>query len=326
MAEEQVIKVSSEIPAELAPKSSPADVSLVDNPRQRIEAEVMKANDTIPERVEEEEAEVTPEVIKEEVVKEESTEPLDRIKKSVQKRIDKVVAQKKSAEDELTEARAEIERLKSRTPESTDKKIEGNPTPEQVEAYIIKMREEGNVKEEISATRYLIKLEKEAAIKEVQDEQNKVQTESRKSSEKQLKDWSDLNRDYIVHDDSGKPDTSHELSLTNQNGLLYKTAMSLYQDKDLNKDFYSDPDRISGFRRAVSDAYREIHQQGLYKPVKKLVVDGVLNKPIRKAQLAEPDAEAEDQTPQDSNEPSATDKVREELKFRKKLRTQRNLA
>src|SRR3990167_1771257 len=156
-------------------KEATADESLIDNPRAAIEKQVITENET-PEVVD------TGSVVEEEPTetkKEEVKEPLsevDRIKQSVQKRINQVVAQKKSAEEQLADAQAEIARLKA-SPTQEAKKDDTPPTMEQVEAYIIKMAEEGNKKEEIAATRYLIKLEKEAAIKEVEDRQNRIKQE-----------------------------------------------------------------------------------------------------------------------------------------------------
>ena len=301
-----------------------ADESLIENPRAAIEQAVITENETIPAPISEE-----PEVTPEEVVKKDEVveDPLERIKKSVQKRIDKVVAQKKTAEEELAEARAEIERLKAnpKASETAVPKDDAPPTPEQVEAYILKMREEGNAKEEIAATRYLIKLEKELAVKAVKDEQENLKKQVDAKNQKQLADWTNLSKDYVILAPDGKVDMKHDLNLSNQNGLLYKTALALYQDKELHADFYNDPDTIQGFRRAVSDAYREIHQQGLIKTPKVDSVE-VVRRPQRTA-LADPDAvENEEVVQANTNHLSDADKVREELKQRNKLRNSRKVS
>lgn len=289
--------------------------SFIDKRRQEVEKQL-----TAPDPVKPEEVPAPPEPQKEDP---KSDDPIARIKQSVQKRIDKVVAQKKSAEEELAEARAEIDRLKQgKAPEVPAPKDDTPPTPEQVEAYIVKMREEGNTKEEIAATRYLIKLEKELALKEVRDSQDKAQKEADASKKKQLVDWTNLCRDYEVYGADGKPDTSADMSLANQNGLLYKTALSLYNDKDLHKDFYDDPNVLNGFRRAVADAYREIHQQGLLKQPPK--EEPVIPRNPRE-QLADPSATSSDDTPVRTEPLSNTDKVREEIIARRKNRLIRPL-
>jgi hypothetical protein len=162
--------------------------SIIESKRTAIEALVMAENANVTE-----ETVVAPTEVKvpDEVTTEESSDPVERIKKSVQKRINKVVAEKKSAEEELAEARAEIERLKATKPEapketespSDDKAV----TPEQVEAYIAKMSEEGNHKEVAAATRFLIKLEKELALKEIEDRNQKVSQAEQAKKDKQLK-------------------------------------------------------------------------------------------------------------------------------------------
>ena len=82
------------------------------------------------------------------------------------------------------------------------------------------------------------------------------------------------------------------------NGLLYKTAVSLYNDKELHADFYNNPDVMMGFRRAVADAYREIHQQGLIKNPK-----GEEIAPRNPRQvLADPSAEIVEETKQEEEE------------------------
>lgn len=298
--------------------------SIIESKRTAIEALVMAENANVPE-----ESVVVPAEIKpsEEATPEESSDPVERIKKSVQKRINKVVAEKKSAEEELAEARAEIERLKATKPEapketespSDDKAV----TPEQVEAYIAKMSEEGNHKEVAAATRFLIKLEKELALKEIEDRNQKVSQAEQAKKDKQLKDWVSLSQDYVQYDESGKPDPKGDLNLSNQNGLLYQTALGLFNDKELHRDFYFDENPIMGFRRAVADAYREIHQQGLLKPSPKGLE---LPEPKRPRQvLADPSSESGEETVQSTASSSLSDaeKVREEIKARNKNRFKR---
>jgi hypothetical protein len=247
---------------------------------------------------------------------EEEADPVARFKKNVQKRIDKEVAKRKTAEEELADARSELVKLRSSVPQKEVSKPEDNtpPTPEQVEAYIAKMQEDGQWKEAAQATRYLIKLEKETAIKEVRDEQEKASTQAKAKSDKQLSDWINLQRDYVILDASGKPDLKSDLTLSNESGLLYQRALSFYKDKDLHAERYNDPDTIMGFRRAVSDAYREIHQQGLITPKGESITA------MRRSPLAEPDAETSEDVTQSNNSLSDADKVREEIKARRNNR------
>lgn len=324
MSKEKVVSEQPvvEVPKEIATEEAPG-VSESDKKRMEIEAIVIKENETIPETVSDEtpqEETVAKPEVKAEPKADVETKPedtVDRIKKSVQKRIDKEVAKRKTLEEELEELRLENAALKSKKAETVVSK-DDKPTIEQCEAYIIKMRQEGNVQEEIAAMRYLVQLEKEAAIESVKKEQEK-QTQA---VVKQQTDWANLVTDYLVYDEKGAVDNTHELSLSNQKGLLYTTAMSLYQDKELNKQFYNDPDKIQGFRRAVADAYREIHQQGLFKPKTR---EEVIPVPKNKTQvLAEPSSDAvEETTPSVSSNLSDADKVRLEIKRRKEFSNKR---
>ena len=310
---EQEVKVT-EAPEPEEKVEAPADEPLIDNRRAEVEKLVTASHleisegETSPKKAEEKKEE-----------KPEELDPIEKIKKSVQKRIDKVVAQKKSVEEELAEAKAELARLKSfesKTPEKSD----APPTVEQVEAYIIKMREEGNTKEEVAAMRYLIKLEKDQALKEVREEQTKAQKAEEEAKARQLQDWTALQNDYVDYTSEGKPNPKSDLTLANQNGLLYKTALSLYNDKELHADYYNDPDIIQGFRRAVADAYREIHQQGLVQSPKGEALKQSLR--ISRDVLAEPGTELSDETPEAGTlKPlSDADKVREEIEARRKNR------
>jgi hypothetical protein len=315
--------MADEIKAPVVPDptkvETPADEPLIDNPRAAVENAVITENETVPEP--EVDTPVKPETTDE---KKEETPPLsevDRIKQAVQKRINQVVAKQKSAEEQLVEAQAEIARLKSTTPVA-DKKDDAPPSIDQVEAYILKMAEEGNKKEEIAATRYLIKLEKEAAIKEVEDRQKAIKTEGEARIQRENSALLELAKDYIVYDAEGKPDMKADLTLSNQKGKLFEIAMGLYQDPELHKLYYNDPDRAQGLRRAVADAYREIHQQGLVTP--KVVGIETVKRTSRVA-LAEPDAVETEETPTQSpsNNLSDAEKVREDIKQRNRIRNSR---
>lgn len=312
-----------EIKVPVAPKTTD-EAPIIDNPRAAIEDKVILENETVPDR---EADEVETEEVK---VEDKKVEPelseVDRIKQNVQKRINQVVAQKKSAEDELAEAKAEIARLKSNPATLVaDKKDDAPPTIEQVEAYIIKMAEEGNKKEEIAATRYLIKLEKEAAIKEVEDRQKSHQTETQRKAEAESQALIDLAKDYISFDDKGQPDMKSDLTLANQKGKLFQTAIALYNDPELRSQYYNDPDRSLGFRRAVQDANRELHAQGLINKTPK--VDVVETKRVNRQVLADPDAVEVEDAPQSSPTLlSDADKVRDEIKSRNRMRMPRKVS
>lgn len=321
----EATKVISESPAEnvvpevlndTTPESTPGsetELSHRESVRLAMEEKVEQGNVGEVERLEET---VAPEVKPTEEVA--STE--DALKKNIQKRINKLTAQKKTAEERLAELEAENERLRNapKTEVVSDpSKQNAEPTIEQCEAYIIKCREEGDVKNEMAAMRYMIKLEKEAAIKEVEKKQEEQYRKTTEVSAKQQSDWINLNRDY----ESDNPD----LDLKNQNGRLYKEAMEIYQDPKWSAA-YSDPDKIAGFRKAVHDTYRYLLEGGLHKKTVTPPSETLDTTPrVRvKAQLADPSTDSGEETSQVvSKNLSDADKVKEEILNRRKNRTLR---
>lgn len=295
--------------------------TLIENPREAIEKKIIAENEvpSVEETVEATE-------VAEPVTETPADDPIAKIKESVQKRIDKVVAKQKSAEEKLAEAEAELARLRANPATTANTAVPKDdtapPSLEQVEAYILKMREEGNAKEEIAATRYLIRLEKEQAIKAVQEEQVKAQRDAETKATRENQALLDLAKDYVVYDDKGQVDMKSDLTLSNQKGKLFTTAMALYNDNELRKTFYNDEDRALAFRRAVQDANRELHAQGLLKTPK--VVSFEKAPRTQREVLADPDASFEEEAPtQNSNSLSDAEKVRAEILQRQKLRNSR---
>ena len=255
----------------------------------------------------------------------------DKVKAKIQKRIDKEVAKRKTLEEQLAEKEAEIAALKAQSSKpaeiAADPKRE--PTDAEIRAALIKAKQDGDVEFEVQILEYMAerkaKAEREAAMKDI---------EARESTQKavttkQQADWVQLNRDFMVYDDSGKPDMKHDMSLSNQEGILYRTAMELYQDPELKRSLYNDTDTIQGFRRAVNDAYREIYSNGLLKggAPKPSSGEGLPSNPVtpKRAPLAEPGSESsEDMAPSPKNL-SDTEKVIEEIHERTKLQQSKRL-
>lgn len=312
--------VVPEVPAVETPKLETPEPVII-NRREAIEKAVAEQNEIIPPPEVEEVAEVKKDT-SEIKAEEEIIDPVERIKKATQKRFDKLTAKNKSAEEELAELRLENERLKAnpKVPEKEVPKDNTPPTPEQVEAYIAQMQEEGNWKAAAAATRYLVKIEKDQAIKEVRDEQNRVQTQSKEFETKTNQQMKELASDYVVLDDKGQPDISADLTLANQKGLLFKLALDYFNDKDRHGERYNDPNVVNGFRRAVADAYRDIAEHNRQT---RLTPKGEVNEPRRtqtRAALADPDTDFSDETPTQSTHTSTlsdADKVRAEIKARR---------
>jgi len=331
---DKVISETPEVkpaPIDVIDPKSPGEVNeeSTASRRESIETEVITENNTFPDVVTEEEPK--PEV-KEEVKEPEVKEPEksfeDKVKEKVQKRIDKEVAKRKTLEEELAETRAELEKLKTHIkPEAkTEADSKREPTDAEVRAALKKAIEDGDVEFQVQITEYMAdrkaKAERAAALKEVEESQKK-QTEE---AQRLQADWNSLVMDYIVYDDKGNIDNSHELNLNNQNGQLYKTALALFNDKELRATHYNDANKVQAFRRAVGDAYREIHQHGLLKSAPKKVEpissgedeESSKTKMRKVASLAEPGSDfAEDTTPVKTL--SDTEKVIDEIKSRRKF-------
>lgn len=290
---------------------APVAEPIIENRRAAIESEVITENNTFAEPT------VLPDESPKEELKPEILDKDKKIKDNVQKRIDKVIAQKKSVEEENAELKAELEKLKASpkvpevTPESKPEvKDNTPPTIAQVTAYIKKMREEGKVEEEVAAFNYLVDLKKEQAIKEVEDKQTKAQKESESVKSRQLNQWIGLQKDYETSD------PNDDMNIANQQGELYQTALGYYNNPNLHAGKYNDPDVINGFRRAVADAYRDIQQERTPKG------NEIIPKKANPRQvLANPESDSPEEPSQGaSNSLSDAQKVREEILNRKKNR------
>jgi hypothetical protein len=250
----------------------------------------------------------------------------DRIKAKIEKRIGKEVSKRKTAEEQLAEAQAELARLKAEVEKPKDEKKEDkkdtsdSPTEAQVKEYIIKMREEGNIQEEEAARDYLFNMRVDAKVKEIEEKQNaKVKATTEENTQ-----YNALVGDYTTDE------PTDDLNLANTDSKLFKTAMSLYSDKELNS-IYSDSNKINGFRRAVGDAYRELitlEREGkitLNAKKQAQTIKTQVKPRDTSAQLASPDAESGvDETIPPSNKPmSDQEKVKAELLNRTKFMNKR---
>lgn len=331
MTDEQ--KVTLEQPETAVPEAIQTAPEPV-NPREAIEAALIVKN-AEPYPLESDETEATPAPAKdkaeEKQTQEELSNPSEKVKAEMLKRINKVTARAKSAEERLAELEAENQRLREGR-ESKEEKVEAQstekrePTMEECRKALAKAASEGDWDFHAQITEYMAdakaKAQREQAEKSYREQTSK-QTEAQK---KQLTDWTNLCRDFEPTDGEGKVDIKHPLNLSNQQGLLYKTALDLFQDKEL-KAKYAGYDTITGFRLAVNDAYRGIMEQGLYKPARETAKVVGEERVMRRQVLAEPDSDGDDSAPSQTNAiMSDADKVREEIKERQRNRYKRPLA
>lgn len=316
----------TQLPTELVDPKSPGE-QVEANPRHEMEDQVHKENHTYPDPEIPTEPKVDDPKVDE--VKEPEKSPTEKVKEKIQRRIDKITAQKKSIEEELAETRAELEVMKTQMKPKVEADTKREPTDEEVRSALKKAIETGDIDLQVQITEYMAdtkaKRQRAEAQKELEDNQRKRNQEA----EKLQSDWSSLVLDYVTYDPQGKVDNSNELNLNNQNGLLYRTALALFNDKELKQAHYSDPDKIQAFRRAVGDAYREIHQNNLLKSDKSPKVTGedqeteTSKTKMRKvASLAEPGSDSiEEVTPK--RQLTDTEVVIDEIKHRRRFQQER---
>lgn len=318
--------------------------SLIDKRREEVERIAIEENDKhssaiIGQLLEAEEpakaaddvkSEDKPAEKKEEVV--EDKDPIKKVMSKVQKRIDKEVAKRKTIEEELAETRAELEKIREAqnvmvvgNKDDNKEKNSEEPTEQQIAAYLRKVREDGNVEEEVRVLDYIAQRRTEAAKKAALEEyagRDKAKVEAKAKQDAQIQQ---LLMDYVVRDENGKIVADDPMNLANEKGLLRQTADALFHNPDL-KAQYSDADKVMAYRRAVNDAFRTIYQLGLNNPSMETVESAPKLK--RKAVLVEPSSdtgeEVSDASPQRLR--SDQDKVIDEIKNRRSFQVTRTTA
>jgi hypothetical protein len=256
----------------------------------------------------------------------EDNDPVKRVMSKVQKRIDKEVAKRKTVEEQLEETRQELAEIRSKQNQQVignkDDAKSTEPTLEQISAYLKKMREEGNVDEEVRILDYIAERRAKSERKSAMDELDGRAKKNQEAKAKNDKDIQDLLLDYTVKDDSGKTISNDPMNLANMNGILRKTADALFNDPKTKAD-YSDPDRVMAYRRAVTDAFRTIYQLGLHKQDTSTVEEVT---PMKRRQvLVEPTSDGSEETVEVSPSRILSDheKVLEEVRNRRKYQNAR---
>lgn len=259
------------------------------------------------------------------------TDDIDRLKQRVEKRIGREVAKRKSLEDELTETRQRLAELETQVQRTvigntedrvqqtkevkTEKDEDREPTDQEIATALQKARVEGNVVFELEILKYLMDRTKKQAI---QEQEALVKEQQKKQAEVNAK-FTQLVMDYTVFDDAGEIVADSPLNLNNKESLLYKTAVQLYKDPELNRQFYTG-DQVEGFRRAVGDAYRELVELGYERMPKK--AEKPQSESRAKKQLASPDAEAPDE-PAQVRSSTPQDEIALEMKRRNQFHGER---
>jgi len=344
-ATEEISDSSTDMPNEVSDKKTTGDDAKSDTQRPDPLSDRQKAEDLITDQLRQKPEEVTEEVVEEnkevkEDAKVEESNEAEKLQEKINKRIGKEVAKRKSVEeekDELANANADlkarIEALEAKK-EPVKEEAKKDPTIDDVvKAYKNAKPEseaaEGELTKE-SVTAYVMEnlktLTAEVANK-IADERIGNMEKQNQTNQAQQVQWNALVTDYTLLDKDGKPDMKHPLNLQNQNSLLYQTALKNFKNKALAQERgYDRPDKVLGFRLAVSDAHRAIVdaiEKGEVKLTQKkenLKINQTA-KQRKKSELASSDAESviEETSTEPKQSQSADDKVAEAVRERKEF-------
>jgi hypothetical protein len=163
-------------------------------------------------------------------------------KSGVQKRIDKLVAEKKALEERLDKIE---QRSTSKTPEYTE---------EQLKRAMEKAMSEGDSSLMWEIIDYRVRKEKESALAE----ERKRSEEASKAQQRTAQEWFSVVEEYEHFADNSEPELfkgSHrDLNIKDSKSLLMQVATKLYQDPNRAERYRKE----GGQRLAISDAIRFI--------------------------------------------------------------------
>lgn len=217
-----------------------------------------------------------------------TTDPVDelieRTRSKMEKRIDKLTAQKGSLIDENESLKNEIKELRSRIDKfeaSNPNKQEQTYTYEQLDKAYDKAYQDGDVELMKEIRRH----ERENIKRDLREEYiNSVKNAPDPSglTKDQIDEWKNVHRTYIVYSDPKEPEIypgSHkELNILNPESKLFILAKNKYQ---------TDPSYHvrNGMIRAVSDAFRDIIKIRGIQPASKNSVEEKLKEKVKKLNL-----------------------------------------
>lgn len=247
-AEKVADAISDRIPKEPAfgpdEEAKDAEPSEEDKEKEASEPESESATDEKTDEAEE---------LKEETP--EDDEAVAHVKASMQKRIDKLTAEKKATEERLAKIEAKLDK-----PE--DKK-EPVYTKEQLKAATKKFMEEGDSDGMFEIMEYMARQETKALKNEYLNEQKRI----REEAEAKQREWNSVTMHYSNDEDP-------TLDIRKPNSTLYKVAKQFYEDPEIGPTYLLPGG--GGMLQAVADAHAEILKYRADKGVKE-------KKPIIKA-------------------------------------------
>ena len=318
--------IKAEVIAEVEVKSpgeiKEVEISPEESRRREVDAKIKVDRETYPEP----EVESKPGVKVEdkvEVAEKPEESPTAISKAKIQKRIDKEVGKRKTAEEELAQVRSELDILKAQIkPEpKTEADVNREPTDSEIRTALLQAKRDGNIEFEVQILEYMAERKAKAQRAEAEKSYQDANTRQSEATKQFQKDWQAIQLDYQSSDP--------EMNLSNPKGMLYRVAKELYEDKDLSQSVYSDPNRAFAMRRAVSDAYREIMENNLLpqKKQKEVVSEEIISPKAetrKRSQLADPSSTvAEESTSTSPTNLSDTEKVLNDVKRRRQMQEQR---
>ncbi len=171
-----------------------------------------------------------------------STEEKDvaaHVKTSMQKRIDKITAEKKTLEEKLE--KAESEKTK------TDSKKEPVFTRDDLRSATKKFMDEGDSDGLFEVMEYMTKQESKALEKKYRDEQDRIQENVKAKN----REWTSVVNHYSNDEDP-------TLDIRKTGSLLFKVAKQFFEDPELGPSYLLPGG--GGMQQAVADALAEIRR------------------------------------------------------------------
>lgn len=223
----------------------------------------------------------------------------DDKKSGVQKRIDRLTAEKKAAEERIAEFEKKMSDMEEKLTEKEasdifDEKLP-DYTPQQVNEALQKAVDDGDSRLINEIMDYKVKKGQQEAFKRIE----KQRQEAIKKQQAHVKEWQ-----TIVEDFSDYAEEDKNFDLSNQQSTLYQLAAKLFNDPSRKKRYHKD----GGQRLAVVDALHLIIKKRRGKSSDSKTLEKKLAKERRKSSVSSgKTVKKEDKKPKPSSPKSKLD-------------------
>lgn len=251
------------------------------------------------------------------IVKLDKKDKSEERKAEIQSDIDRLMAQKKELEHELSKSKSQQEQLKA-APESANKKERVFSREELVNALGTFVQEQ-DTEGMLNVFEYMLE-EKEKKYQELVEYIN-GEKQVKKQQEEVSNEWKQIIKDYSNYDDEVLKGDK-DFDITNKEGKLYRLAAALYDDPELGKKYKVQ----NGQSLAVRDAYTDLLKERIKRPSsKKKEINNSLANQLEKEKMKNASGSGSD-TIEEVDAPSIVsegDKLAAELKHRRDFQKKR---